>query len=131
MESKQIDTVKFALIASAALLALPTFFWLGVFFEVFFELPFIVEHVMLPVDRVSPALTIIIMVGLPLISIMINLKSMMNFHFSFSHDKVEMDVQVRRNALQWTMVMYAAMSIIAILTYAFFENFEVVSRNFS
>jgi len=127
MESQLAHPEKFALKAGLILLVLPTFFWLGVFLQQIFGIGFIVEQVMLPVDRVSPLLTIIIMVGLPLIAIMINLKSLLNLKMSVYHDDMLMDVHIKRNTMQWVLVTYASLSIIAILTYAFFENFKIVS----
>lgn len=130
MKEKEFDPAKFALIAGSILMALPTFFWLGVFLQVFFETAFIVKNIMLPIDRTSPILSVMIMVGLPLIAIMINLKSMMHVRLSATHEQVGFGVSVNKNLAQWALIFYAGVSIITILTYAFFENFKIVSAHF-
>lgn len=131
MREKEFDPAKFSLIAGSILMALPTFFWLGVFIQVFFENAFIVKNIMLPIDRTSPILSVMIMVGLPIIAIMINLKSMMDVKLSASHEQIGLGVSVNKNFAQWALIFYAGMSIITILTYAFFENFKIVSAHFN
>ncbi len=131
MIEKEFNPAKFALIAGSILMALPTFFWIGVFLQVFFETAYIVKNIMLPIDRTSPVLSVMIMVGLPLIAIMVNLKSMMHVKLSANHEQVGLDVFVNKNFAQWALILYAAMSIITILTYAFFENFTIVSTHFT
>ena len=130
-KSTTMHPESFATATGLILMAVPSLFWLGIFLTVFLEKPVIMENIMMPIDRVSSLLTLMIMVGLPIIAIMINLKSMMDVKLSASHEQIGLGVSVNKNFAQWALIFYAGMSIITILTYAFFENFKIVSAHFN
>ena len=99
--SKTFNPENFALKAGLILMVVPSFFWLGVSLAIFFEKPLIVEEIMLPVDRVSSILTLLIMGGLPLIAILVNLKSLFQVEYSPHNENVLVNVHLKKNINQY------------------------------
>lgn len=81
----------------------------------------------MPVDRVSSLLTMMIMVGLPLICILVNLKAMIQLKYSAQRDNIVTDIQFNGTIVQIGLLIYATISILVTLYYAFFENFRFYS----
>jgi len=119
----------FATATGLILMAVPSLFWLGIFLTVFFEKPTIMEHIMIPVDRVSSLLTLMIMVGLPIITILVNLKAMIQLKYSAQRDNIVTDIQFKGTFTQIVLLIYATLSILVTLYFAFFENFRFYSDN--
>ena len=117
----------FALRAGLILMAAPSFFWLGVVLAVFFEKPLIVEQILLPMDRVSSILTMLIMIGLPVITILVNLKSMMWVEYSHQYEEVPTGLKIQRSPVQWMLIAYAAATVAITFCYFFFEKFVFFS----
>ncbi len=109
-------------------MVVPSFFWLGVALAVFFEKPLIVEEIMLPVDRVSSILTLIIMGGLPLITILVNIKSLFQVEYSPHNENVLVNMHVKKNFNQWALIIYAGLCLAGLFTWAFFEHFKFFSE---
>ncbi len=126
-QPKTLTPEKFALTAGSILMAPPSLYWLGVALAVFFEKPLIVQEIMLPVDRISSIFTIMIMIGLPVMTLFINIKAMMHMQYSADNDNVLVDVEVRNNVWQWILIAYAAATIIITFSYYFFEKFVFFS----
>lgn len=117
----------FALRAGLILMAAPSFFWLGVVLAVFFEKPLIVEQILLPMDRVSSILTMLIMIGLPVITILVNLKSMMWVEYSHQYEEVPTGLKIQRSPVQWMLIAYASATVAITFCYFFFEKFVFFS----
>jgi hypothetical protein len=126
-KSTSMHPDNFATATGLILMAVPSLFWLGIFLAVFFEKPIIMEHIMIPVDRVSSLLTLMIMVGLPIITILVNLKAMIQLKYSAQRDNIVTDIQFKGTFIQIALLMYASISILVVLYYAFFENFRFYS----
>ncbi len=127
MNESTITPSTFATRAGLILMAVPSIFWLGIILAVGFEKPVIVHEVMLPIDKMSGAITLLIMIGLPLITFLINLKAMMMVEFNANSENLFIDISYRNNKSSWLLMIYAAVSIIVTLTYGFFENFNFYS----
>ena len=108
-------------------MAVPSFFWLGIVLAVFFEKPVIVHEIMLPIDQVSSLFTLMIMVGLPLITFLVNLKSLMLIEYNPYGESLFIDFSYKNNKSTWWLMAYAIISIVITITYAFFENFNFYS----
>lgn len=108
-------------------MAVPSLFWLGIFLTVFLEKPVIMENIMMPIDRVSSLLTLMIMVGLPIITILVNLKAMIQLKYSAQRDNIVTDITFKGTFVQIVLLVYASLSILITLYYAFFENFRFYS----
>ena len=80
MNESTITPSIFATRAGLILMAVPSIFWLGIILAVGFEKPVIVHELMLPIDKISGALTLLIMIGLPLITFLIILNSKQGSH---------------------------------------------------
>lgn len=122
-----MSPVTFATRAGLILMAVPSIFWLGVLFAVVFEKPVIVYEIMLPIDQMSSILTLMIMIGLPVITFLVNLKAMMFIEFKPNSDNLFIDIGYKRNKLSWLLMIYAVLSIVVTATYGFFENFNFYS----
>lgn len=109
-------------------MAVPSLFWLGVVLAVGFEKPVIVQEIMLPVDQISSLFTLMIMIGLPTITFLVNLKAVMFIEFNPNSDNVFIDIHYRRNKSSWFLMLYAVLSIVVTISYAFFENFNFYSE---
>jgi hypothetical protein len=118
----------FAKRAGLILMAAPSIFWLGVILAVGFEKPLIVHGVMLPIDNISPALTLMIMIGLPLVTFLICLKAMMMVEFNPIGEHLFIDISYRNNKALWLLMVYSLTSLIVTLSYGFFEHFNFYSR---
>lgn len=117
----------FATRAGLILMAVPSIFWLGIILAVGFEKPVIIHEIMLPIDRLSAVLTLLIMIGLPLITLLINVKALMMPQFNTNSENLFIDISYRNNKSLWLLIIYAITSIIITLTFGFFENFNFYS----
>ena len=127
MKETTMSPVTFATRAGLILMAVPSLFWLGVVLAVGFEKPVIVQEIMLPVDQISSLFTLMIMIGLPTITFLVNLKAVMFIEFNPNSDNVFIDIHYRRNKSSWFLMVYAVLSIVVTISYAFFENFNFYS----
>lgn len=127
MKEITIKPTTFATKAGLILMAVPSFFWLGIVLAVFFEKPVIVHEIMLPIDQVSSLFTLMIMVGLPLITFLVNLKSLMLIEYNPYGESLFIDFSYKNNKATWWLMAYAIISIVITITYAFFENFNFYS----
>ncbi|MEZ5015287.1 MAG: hypothetical protein R2794_13450 [Chitinophagales bacterium] len=121
-------TESFALNAGILLMALPSIFWAAVVLDLTGLSNFLIEHVIVPVDEASSLLTIFCLVVLPMITLVINLKSLFAFRLGNTGDDMVLDIHIHRNAFQWLLVIYAGLSIVVLMSYAFTENFQIVAR---
>ena len=126
-KSTTMHPESFATATGLILMAVPSLFWLGIFLTVFLEKPVIMENIMMPIDRVSSLLTLMIMVGLPIITILVNLKAMIQLKYSAQRDNIVTDITFKGTFVQIVLLVYASLSILITLYYAFFENFRFYS----
>ncbi len=126
-KARSIQTDNFATATGLILMTVPSLFWLGILLTVFFEKPVIMQNIIIPVDRVSSLLTLMIMVGLPIITILVNLKAMIQLKYSAQRDNIVTDMQFKGTLLQIILLIYASISILVVIYYAFFENFRFYS----
>lgn len=130
MNAKTMLPSTFATTAGLILMAVPSLFWLGIALAVGFEKPIIVQQIMLPIDRVSPVLTFSVMIGLPVITFLVNLKAMFMVEFNPLGENLFIDISYHNNKMQWILIIYAAASIVTTITYAFFEHFHIYANMF-
>ena len=108
-------------------MAAPSLYWVGILLAAGFGKPIIVQGVVIPLEQISPLFSLMIMIGLPLITLLVNLKAAMMVDYRPGRDDIYIDVQYKNNKTLWFMIFYSGLSIAATLYLAFFEKMNVFS----
>ncbi|MBC8047187.1 MAG: hypothetical protein H7Y00_10355 [Fimbriimonadaceae bacterium] len=111
--------------SSFLLLGLTGLFWLSLIMQKFFESDTLTNF-FLQIDKISPLLSVSIMLIFPLIAITINALSILKFQINFNGDDLHIEIDLHKNFLQWVLIAYACLSVGLVLAYLFFENLTVV-----
>lgn len=102
-----------SLFVSSLLLLLPVFCWLSIFMYVVFHQTFLMDEIFVKINRVSSLLSILIMVGLPLLTIlMINLPYF-ELNFGKSNSNLEGKFRLRMNS---TSSLITGISVLLVIT---------------
>ena len=117
----------FATRTGLILMAAPSLYWVGILLAAGFGKPIIVQGVVIPLEQISPLFSLMIMIGLPLITLLVNLKAAMMVDYRPGRDDIYIDVQYKNNKTLWFMIFYSGLSIAATLYLAFFEKMNVFS----
>lgn len=105
MEKRSIDFTDpqlFAISAGLGIMVVPCFYWLGILCAMLFEKGIIVKQFLLPVTPNDSLGDVFILVGLPVIALLINIRARL----------IERSVKRRLNLLQYALMLLAIVSLI-------------------
>lgn len=108
-------------------MAAPSLYWVGILLAAGFGKPIIAQGVVIPLEQISPLFSLMIMIGLPLITLLVNLKAAMMVDYRPGKDDIYIDVQYKNNKTLWFLIFYSGLCIVATLYLAFFEKMNVIS----
>jgi hypothetical protein len=123
-----IFTIDRPALAGMLLLAVPAAFWIALIFELVFSNPFLMNSVFITIDNISPLLTILLLVVLPLIALAWNFFHIVRFGFRLQDGEFTSTLTVQTKLINMGVIISAAVNIGLIVLYAFMENFNVTLR---
>ena len=111
-----------SLFLSSLFLLLPAFCWLSIFMHVVFHQNFLMDEVFAKIDGVSSLLTILILVGLPMLSILVINLPFLEINLGKSNSYLTGKFDLRLNS---TSSLISVISILLVITaiLASFRNF--------
>lgn len=98
---------------SSLLLLLPVFCWLSIFMYVVFHQTFLMDEIFAKIDRVSSLLTILIMVGLPALTVLVINLPYFELNFGKSNSNLEGKFRLKINS---TTSLITGISILLVIT---------------
>lgn len=119
---------RFALLSGIMLLSVSVLFWIAVVFSEIFGQPGFFESTFSRIDHISPLLSIMLVIVLPLIAIALNLISLLKLELGMGDENIFIHILFHRNWAQWALIAFAGISTGLILVYLFLENFSIVAR---
>lgn len=118
---------RFAFRAGLLLVSLSFLFWIAAIFFMFGNTS-LFDLIFTPIDKTSPLLSIMIMIVLPLIAAVINMKSVMSLRIGYADDILNIHFRIARNYRQWLLIGYCGCCIAFVFIYSVTENFILVAR---
>ncbi|HMU69613.1 MAG TPA: hypothetical protein PK511_11220 [Chitinophagales bacterium] len=112
------DPMHFAISAGLKIMVVPCFYWLAVFSATLFEKPVLVKWLLLDDSVIMQALLYPVMIMLPLITLLINIKA------RYERRIVDAVRSPFANRVQFGVMGMALLSLIGVFTYTFFERLD-------
>ena len=128
MRTQQFLSIDRPAVAGLFLLAIPAAFWFAVILEQVFHNPFLVNSIFVSIDNISPVLSILLLVVLPLIALAWNLLHIIRINFKMHEGELSATLVVRTRLISIGVIAFAAINITLIACYVFMENFTVTAR---
>jgi hypothetical protein len=128
MRTRQFLSIDRPALAGLFLLAIPFSFWIAVIFEQVFNNPFLVNSIFVTIDNISPLLSILLLVVLPLIALAWNLLHIITLSFKFHEGEFITTLSVKTRLLSIGVIAGALINITLIGCYVLLENFNITLR---
>lgn len=128
MRTQQFLSIDRPAVAGLFLLAIPAAFWFAVILEQVFHNPFLLNSIFVTIDNISPVLSILLLVVLPLIALAWNLLHIIRIGFKMQDGELSATLVVRTRLISIGVIAFAALNIALIACYVFMENFTVTAR---
>ena len=101
---------------------------LSAFIHYVFQNNYLFHLIFVPVYQYSDRLTILLFVIMPALGILLNLVWLFQIKARFYDDEWVFFIHLRRNFINWMIVISGFASIFGVFSYVFFENLMIVAR---
>ncbi len=111
-----------------ALIAFAVLFWIAVIQEQLFHSNWLVENIVVKIDRTSSFLSILLCLVFPLIALIINFIHMVSFNFKKEKNECVATLRMRPAATNVAIIIFCLMNTLMLVAYLFTENFTLAER---
>lgn len=110
------------------LIFMPVIFWIAVIGEQLFNQGFLVENIIMPIDRISPLLSILFFIVFPFIAFLLNVFHIGRFAVFKENNEWVSLLAIRPNMLNFAIVIFSALNLVLLIAYSITENFIIIPR---